>query len=88
VNIVNKIYKEVTDLQKYLQKLIFHDLWGVNFSRFCTNVFYALHLCGFDYQERNLTYVRTDFQVSKLKFQSVILSRLAIFFINYIYIYS
>jgi len=28
----------------------------------------AFTLCGFDDQERNLTFVKTDFQVLKLKF--------------------
>jgi len=28
----------------------------------------AITLSGFDYQERNLTFVKTDFQVLKLKF--------------------
>jgi len=29
-----------------------------------------LHLNSFDYQERNLTFVKTDFQVLKLEFYS------------------
>jgi len=38
----------------------------------------------FDDQERNLTFVKTDFQVLKLNFMPAILSRLSKLFINYI----
>jgi len=41
-------------------------------------------LNGFDVHERNLTFVKTGFQVFKLKFQLEIFSRLSILFINYI----
>jgi len=40
-------------------------------------------LNSFDDQEQNLTFVKTDFQVLKLKFHAAIISRLYIFFINY-----
>jgi len=42
-----------------------------------------VHLNGFDNQERNLTFVKTDFQVLKLTFHAYnILSTLSILFIN------
>jgi len=45
----------------------------------------AFTLNGFDDQERNLTFVKTVFQVLKFKFfMLVILSKLSILFISYI----
>jgi len=48
-------------------------------------VYYAAFtLNGFDDQERNLTFVKTDFQVLNPNFMPAILSRLSILFVNYI----
>jgi len=44
----------------------------------------AFTLNGFDNQERNLTFVKTDFQLLKFKFHACNLNRLYILFINYI----
>jgi len=44
----------------------------------------AFTLNDFDDQERNLTFVKTNFQVFKLEFHPAIISRLSILFVNYI----
>jgi len=47
-------------------------------------LYVAFALNSFDDQERNLTFVKTDFQVLKLNFIPTILSMLSILFQNYI----
>jgi len=45
-------------------------------------------LNGFDDQERNLTFVKTDFQVLNSNLMTAILSKLSIFFITKLYFYT
>jgi len=54
----------------------------IKYHRAVSNAAYTLN--GFDDQERNLTFVKTDFQALKLKFHAEIFSRFSILFINYI----